>query len=121
MIDLLVDPTVWISLFSVTLVQIALGSDNLIIITIIANKLPAAQRKKAINFGLLLAMGFRILFLFIVSYVLKYVTGVFYQLDTGNPSWFKLHAELSGKSVSPCGTEFSNQVWLDARKEQICR
>lgn len=99
MLDLLVDPKVWISLFSVTLVQIALGSDNLIIITIIANKLPAAQRKKAINLGLLLAMAFRILFLLMVSYVLKYVTGVFYQLDTGNPPWLKLHAELSGKSV----------------------
>jgi predicted tellurium resistance membrane protein TerC len=99
MIDLLVEPKFWLSLFSVTLVQIALGSDNLIIITIIANKLPAAQRQKAINLGLLLAMGFRILFLFIVTYVLKYFTGVFYQLDTGNSFWFKLHAELSGKSV----------------------
>ena len=99
MLDLLVDPKVWISLFSVTLVQIALGADNLIIITIIANKLPATQRKKAINLGLLLAMVFRILLLLIVSYILKYVTGVFMQLDTHHPSWVRLHAELSGKSV----------------------
>ena len=67
MLDLLVDPKVWISLFSVTLVQIALGADNLIIITIIANKLPATQRKKAINLGLLLAMVFRILLLLMFS------------------------------------------------------
>jgi predicted tellurium resistance membrane protein TerC len=99
MIDLVVDPRVWISLFSVTLVQIALGSDNLIIITIIANKLTTAERKKAINFGLLLAMVFRIFFLLIVSYILKYFTGVFYQLDSHHPAWVRLHAELSGKSV----------------------
>jgi predicted tellurium resistance membrane protein TerC len=97
MVDLLVDPKVWIGLFSVTFVQIALGADNLIIITIIANKLPVSQRKKAINLGLLLAMVFRLFLLFIVSYILKYVTGVFYQVDTHYPPWLSLHAELSGK------------------------
>ena len=99
MIDLLLDPAIWLSLFSVTLIQIALGADNLIIVTIIANKLPAPQRKKAISLGLVLAMLFRILFLSIISYILKYVTGVFYQLDTSYPSWLSLHAELSGKSL----------------------
>ena len=43
MLDLLLDPAFWLALFSVTLVQIALGADNLIIITIIANKLPVAH------------------------------------------------------------------------------
>lgn len=99
MIDLLIDPKIWLSLFSVTLIQIALGADNLIIVTILANKLPTSQRKKAINLGLVLAMIFRILLLSIVSYILKYFTGVFYQLDTYSPSWLKLHVELSGKSL----------------------
>ncbi len=63
MIDLLVDPKIWISLLSITLIQVALGADNLIIITIIANKLPASQRTKAANLGLVLAMVFRILLL----------------------------------------------------------
>ena len=99
MIDLLLDPTIWLSLFSVTLIQIALGADNLIIVTIIANKLPTPQRKKAITLGLVLAMLFRILFLSIISYILKYVTGVFYKLDISYPSWLSLHAELSGKSL----------------------
>ncbi|NIR12849.1 MAG: TerC family protein, partial [Desulfobacterales bacterium] len=57
------------------------------------------QRTKAINLGLVLAMLFRILFLSIISYILKYVTGVFYQLDTHYPSWLRLHVELSGKSL----------------------
>ena len=38
--ELLLDPGFWLALFSVTLVQIALGADNLIIITILAKKLP---------------------------------------------------------------------------------
>ncbi|MCG6946881.1 MAG: TerC family protein [Deltaproteobacteria bacterium] len=99
MLDVLVDPKIWISLFAITLIQIALGADNLIIITIIANKLPGSQRLKAINLGLLLAMVFRILLLAVVSYILKYVTGVFYRLDTYYPAWLSLHVELSGKSL----------------------
>ena len=48
MIDLLLAPSFWATLFGVTLLQLALGADNLIIITIIANKLPGPERKKAI-------------------------------------------------------------------------
>ena len=47
--ELLSGPQFWVALFSVSLVQIALGADNLIIITIIANKLPEKSRKKAIR------------------------------------------------------------------------
>jgi predicted tellurium resistance membrane protein TerC len=59
MLDLLTNPAVWASLFAITLIQIALGADNLIIITIIANKLPRAERGTAIRIGLVLAMLFR--------------------------------------------------------------
>jgi predicted tellurium resistance membrane protein TerC len=54
MTDLLMNPAVWASLFGVTLIQIALGADNLIIITIIAGKLPQSERTKAIQVGLVL-------------------------------------------------------------------
>jgi predicted tellurium resistance membrane protein TerC len=63
MLDLLLDPGFWAALFSVTLVQIALGADNLIIITILANKLPLDQQKRAVRWGLILAMVFRIILL----------------------------------------------------------
>ncbi len=79
---LLLDPGFWASLFSVTLVQIALGADNLIIITILASKLPPAKRKLAINLGLILAMLFRLVLLAVVSLVLKYATGVFWAFDS---------------------------------------
>ena len=55
MTDLLLNPAFWASLFGVTLIQIALGADNLIIITIIAGKLPQSERKKAVQLGLILA------------------------------------------------------------------
>lgn len=99
MFDLFFDSVFWLNLFSVTLIQIALGADNLIIITILANKLPVNQRQKAINWGLILAMLFRIILLFMVSSILKYATNVFYHLDKTFPFGLALQAELSGKSV----------------------
>jgi predicted tellurium resistance membrane protein TerC len=98
MFDLITSGAFWAALFSVTLIQIALGADNLIIITIIANKLPESQRKKAISLGLILAMVFRIILLAGVSLVLKYATGVFWHFDR---QMLGLHMTggVSGKSV----------------------
>jgi predicted tellurium resistance membrane protein TerC len=63
MLSLLSDPGFWAALFSVTLIQIALGADNLIIITILANKLPPKRQGLAVQLGLILAMLFRIVLL----------------------------------------------------------
>ncbi len=97
--ELLFDSVFWLNLFSVTLIQIALGADNLIIITILANKLPGEQRKKAINLGLFIAMLFRIILLSMVSLILKYATDVFYHMDITLPGGFTLQGELSWKSI----------------------
>ena len=97
--DILLDSIFWVNLFSVTLIQIALGADNLIIITILANKLPVNQRKKAVNLGLLLAMVFRIVLLSMVNFILKYATGVFYHLDITLPPGLTIKGGLSGKSI----------------------
>ncbi len=99
MFDIFFESVFWLNLFSVTLIQIALGADNLIIITILANKLPVNKRKKAINWGLILAMIFRIILLFMVSSILKYATSAFYHLDKSYSMGLSLHAELSGKAV----------------------
>jgi len=98
MIDLLLDPGFWAALFSVTLVQIALGADNLIIITILANKLPLDQQKRAIRWGLILAMVFRIVLLGVVSWVLRYAGTPFHHFDftlTG----IHFQGALSGKAL----------------------
>jgi predicted tellurium resistance membrane protein TerC len=83
MLELALDPAFWAALLSVTLIQLALGADNLIIITIIANKLPGGERTKAIQWGLGLAMLFRIVILAMVSFILTYATAVFWEFDVG--------------------------------------
>ena len=99
MLSLLLDPGVWISLFSVTLVQIALGADNLIIITIIANKLPEAKRPQAVRLGLILAMVFRIVLLGLVSYILRYATGTLFHVDFGSSSLVHIQGVFNGKAL----------------------
>lgn len=99
MVELLFDSVFWINLFSVTLIQIALGADNLIIITILANKLPMGERQRAINYGLILAMLFRIILLFMISSILKYATSSFYTIDKVFPIGLSMKADLSGKAV----------------------
>jgi len=98
MLNLITSLSFWLSLFSVTLVQLALGADNLIIITIIANKLPVAKRKKAINLGLILAMVFRIILLGMVSWVLLFATAVFWHFDV-SVLGIELNGGVSGKAV----------------------
>ena len=81
MFELLLDPGFWAALFSVTLVQIALGADNLIIITILAGKLPLDQQTKAIRWGLIMAMAFRLILLALVSWVLRFADQPFLHID----------------------------------------
>jgi predicted tellurium resistance membrane protein TerC len=57
----------WMSLLTLTFLEIVLGIDNIIFISIAANKLPQEQQKKASNIGLLLAMLLRVALLFGIS------------------------------------------------------
>lgn len=61
--DWLTDPQIWISLLTLTLLEVVLGIDNLIFISILSGKLPAAQQAKARKVGLSLALITRILLL----------------------------------------------------------
>lgn len=61
------DAAVWMSFLTLTFLEIVLGIDNIIFITIAANKLPEAERPKATNIGLILAMVMRIVLLFGIS------------------------------------------------------
>ncbi|MCJ7630709.1 MAG: hypothetical protein MUO50_20215, partial [Longimicrobiales bacterium] len=81
MLSLLADPAFWAALLSVTLIQIALGADNLVIITILAAKLPTHRQGSAIRLGLLLAMFFRVALLALVSWLLTFATRVLLRVD----------------------------------------
>jgi len=98
MLDLLLDPGFWAALFSVTLVQIALCADNLIIITILANKLPLDQQKRAVRWGLILAMVFRIILLGVISWVLRYAGTPFHDFDF-TVLGIHFQGALSGKAL----------------------
>ena len=98
MLDLFMDPAFWAALFSVTLIQIALGADNLIIITILANKLPLEKQALAVRVGLGLAAVFRIVLLGLVSYLLAVATGVFAEFDV-EILGLRFQGALNGKAV----------------------
>ncbi|HEX8281363.1 MAG TPA: TerC family protein, partial [Chthoniobacterales bacterium] len=57
----LTDPHAWIGLLTLTVLEIVLGIDNIIFISILSGKLPVAQQAKARQIGLALAMVMRIL------------------------------------------------------------
>ena len=91
--DWLTDPDVWISLLTLTLLEIVLGIDNLIFISILSGKLPPEQQAKARKVGLALALVTRILLLCSLAWVMK--------LD--QPFWRSVllghEVSLSGKDV----------------------
>ncbi len=75
--DLLTSPEAWIALATLTLLEIVLGIDNIVFISILADRLPADQRPKARQLGLLLAMLTRILLLFSISLIMRLTEPLF--------------------------------------------
>ena len=65
----LASPQTWVSLLTLTFLEIVLGIDNIIFISIVSNKLAAGDQGRARNIGLMLAMGLRIVLLLAVSYL----------------------------------------------------
>ncbi|MEY5042712.1 MAG: hypothetical protein RLZZ414_2276, partial [Bacteroidota bacterium] len=60
-----------IALFTLTLLEVVLGIDNIIFISIITNKLPKENQKKARNIGLLLALIFRVALLLGITWIMS--------------------------------------------------
>jgi predicted tellurium resistance membrane protein TerC len=75
--DWLSDPQAWISLLTLTLLEIVLGIDNIIFISILAGKLPQEQQGKARQIGLLLALGTRIALLASIAWITKLTQPLF--------------------------------------------
>ncbi len=70
-------PEILIALATLTFLEIVLGVDNIIFISILSGKLPAAQQPMARRVGLLLAMGTRILLLFSLAWIVKLTAPLF--------------------------------------------
>jgi predicted tellurium resistance membrane protein TerC len=69
-VELLTNPEVWVALLTLTALEIVLGIDNIIFISILANKLPRGQRDRARQVGIVAAMGMRIALLLGINWVI---------------------------------------------------
>lgn len=93
MIEILSNPNAWIALLTLTFLEIVLGIDNIIFISIVTGKLPVEKRKRATKIGMFLAMFMRIAMLFGISILIAM-----------KEPWFEFHlswisAQMSGQSL----------------------
>ena len=94
-------PEAWISLLTLTILEIVLGIDNIVFISILSGKLPAHQQKKGRQLGLGLAMITRVLLLLSLSWVMSltatlFNVGEWVSLD--NKEWLEKLA-ISGRDL----------------------
>jgi predicted tellurium resistance membrane protein TerC len=73
----LADPQAWIALGTLTALEVVLGIDNLVFISILASKLPQSQQSKARKLGLLLAVISRVALLFSLAWIIKLTAPLF--------------------------------------------
>src|SRR3712207_4417842 len=77
MLDWITDPSSWIALVTLAALEIVLGIDNIIFISILSGRLPAEQRQRARVIGLAVAMISRIGLLFSLSWVMSLTQPLF--------------------------------------------
>ena len=87
--DWMSDPTAWLGLATLVILEIVLGIDNLVFIAILADKLPPAQRNRARMIGLTLAMLMRLGLLASIAWVVTLTA----------PLFTVLGAEISGRDL----------------------
>lgn len=72
--DWLSDPQIWIGLLTLTALEVVLGIDNIVFISILAGRLPVDRRKSARQWGLMLALVMRVLLLLSLSWIMGLTT-----------------------------------------------
>ncbi len=95
MFDIFTSVDTWISLFTLTLMEIVLGIDNIIFISIVAGKLPASEQGKARTIGLMLALIFRVILLLFISYIVGMKDPLF-SLDL---PFMEAHFDVTGRDL----------------------
>ncbi len=131
--EIFFDPQAWIALVTLTALEIVLGIDNIIFITILAGRLPASEQNKARNIGLALAMITRIILLFSITLIMRLTQPLFtmfsYEISGRDiillvgglfllaKSTLEIHANLEGEehhedgSVSKANTSLQSVVF----------
>lgn len=87
--EIFTDPSLWVALITLTALEIVLGIDNIIFISILAGKLPKAQQERARIIGLSLAMFTRIALLFSLTWIMQLTA----------PLFSVLNHEISGRDL----------------------
>ena len=77
MLELLTNPDAWIALFTLTLLEIVLGIDNIVFIAILASRLPVEKQELAYRLGLLGAMVTRVALLLTINWVMQLTQPLF--------------------------------------------
>ena len=99
-----------IAILALAAMEIVLGIDNIVFISILAGHLPVEQRSKARRVGLLLAMGTRIGLLFCLSIILSLTEPVFELTSLGVPeSWIRAHTPAERRAEEESADDGANK------------
>lgn len=79
--EIFLDASSWVALLTLTFLEIVLGVDNIIFISIVTGKLPIEQQPKARNIGLILALVFRIILLLGITWIIGFTKPIFTIFD----------------------------------------
>src|SRR3954468_4145354 len=79
---ILSDPQMWIAFFTLTALELVLGIDNIIFISVLVDRLPERERESARRIGLFLAMFMRVGLLLALSWIVGLTTPLFTLLDS---------------------------------------
>ncbi len=87
MLELLARPETWLSLITLSIMEIVLGIDNVIFISLVTSKLPAKNQNKARRLGIFLALFIRLILLSFISYIVNEMVDPIFSLFGHDFSW----------------------------------
>lgn len=109
----------WIALLTLTFLEIVLGIDNIIFISIVAGKLPIHQQRKARLLGLSLALIVRVLLLFGITWLVKLTNSVI-EISTFNLSWRDIILMIGGLFlIAKSTSEIHHKVEGDDHQTEV--
>jgi predicted tellurium resistance membrane protein TerC len=102
MLELLTSPGAWAAFVTLSVMEIVLGIDNIIFISIIVGKLPEPAATRARQIGLLLALVFRVVLLFAITWIIGLTAAVFtlpFDLPAGGNGHSLFDPEISWRDI----------------------
>ena len=128
MLELFADPKAWAALITLTVLEVVLGIDNLVFISVLVSRLPEPAATRARQIGLALALIFRILLLFTITWLVGLTDAVFTVWGNGI-SWrdiiliggglfllakatHEIHAEIEGAEDEPKRSAARAAFWV---------